>query len=109
MIPEYRVLGPLPGEADSAPHILYAAFPPVRAETMVHALEAVGVLAGTGSACSSHKKGTSSVLAAMGLSNSLMESAVRFSFSLMNTQEEIFYAAEQTAKQYGLLARFTRR
>lgn len=109
LIPGCRLLGPLPSEADSAPHILYVAFPPVRAETMVHALEAVGVLAGTGSACSSHKKGHSGVLAAMGLPPALMESAVRFSFSLMNTPEEICYAADQTVKQYGLLARFTRR
>lgn len=108
-IPECRVLGPSPDATDSAPHILYVAFPPVRAETMVHALDAMGVLAGTGSACSSHKKGHSGVLAAMGLPPALMESAVRFSFSLFNTPDEIFYAAEQTAKQYGLLARFTRR
>ena len=36
-IPELRVLGPLPDEEDAAPHILFIALPPVRAETLVHA------------------------------------------------------------------------
>lgn len=108
-IPGFRILGPEPDEADSAPHILYAAFPPVRAETMVHALEASGVYVGTGSACSSHKSKRSEVLTAMGVPPAVMDSAVRLSFSVDNTGEEIRYAVEQIAKQYAILARFTRR
>ena len=108
-IPEMRILGPLPGESDSAPHILYAAFPPVRAETLVHALEAEGVMVGTGSACSSRKHKRSEVLTAMGVSAALIDSSIRLSFSVQNTPEEIRYAAEQIAQKYRLLAPFTRR
>jgi len=108
-IPLFQAFGPALLDADAALHILYAAFPPVRAETMVHALETVGVLAGTGSACSSHGKHISATLQAMGVKPELMQSAVRFSFSVYNTPEEIAYAVEQIIKQYQLLARFTRR
>jgi len=108
-IPECMILGPEPLGPDAAPHILYIALPPVRAETMVHALEAAGVLAGTGSACSSHKNRRSEVLAAMGVKPALMDGAVRISLSVDNTAEEITYATEQIAEQYKLLARFTRR
>ncbi len=108
-IPDFRVLGSAPGETDSAPHILYAAFPPVRAETMVHALEAAGVLVGTGSACSSHKKHRSETLTAMHIAPVIIDSAVRLSFSIQNTPEEIGYAVQKMIEQYRLLARFTRR
>ncbi|MDD3213574.1 MAG: cysteine desulfurase family protein [Eubacteriales bacterium] len=108
-IPGFRILGPGVEEPDSAPHILYASFPPVRAETMVHALEATGVYTGTGSACSSHKSKRSDVLTAMGIPPAVIDSAVRLSFSVDNTEEEIRYAVEQIAKQYAILARFTRR
>lgn len=108
-IPDFRVLGSAPGETDSAPHILYAAFPPVRAETMVHALEAAGVLVGTGSACSSHKKHRSETLTAMHIAPAIIDSAVRLSFSIQNTPEEIGYAVQKMIEQYRLLARFTRR
>ncbi|NLI20655.1 MAG: cysteine desulfurase [Clostridiales bacterium] len=108
-IPEMRVLGPAPGEADAAPHILYAAFPPVRAETMVHALAASGIMVGTGSACSSHKRGRSEVLTAMGVPAALTDSSIRLSFSVDNTAEDVRAAAEEMIRQYRLLARFTRR
>ncbi len=108
-LPAFEVLGPEADSADAAPHILYAAFPPVRAETMVHALEAEGVLAGTGSACSSRKRKRSEVLAAMGTPPALADSAVRLSFAVTNTPEEIEYTAEKIAEQYSILARFTRR
>jgi cysteine desulfurase len=108
-IPEFRVLGPAPGDADAAPHILYAAFPPVRAETMVHALEAAGVMAGTGSACSSRHNRGSDVLSAMKVPAKLSQSAVRLSFAVDNTAEEVRYACAAIIEQYGLLAPFTRR
>lgn len=108
-IPDFRVLGPAPRDADSAPHILYAAFPPVRAETMVHALEAAGVFVGTGSACSSHKQHRSETLTAMHIPPATMDSAIRLSFSVQNTPEEIRYAVQKMIEQYRLLARFTRR
>ena len=108
-IPDMRVLGAQPGDADSAPHILYAAFPPVRAETLVHALAEKGVMVGTGSACSSRRHKRSEVLTAMGVPAAVIDSSIRLSFSLDNTPQEVAYAVEQIAAQYQVLARFTRR
>ncbi len=108
-IPDFRVLGPLVDEADAAPHILYAALPPVRAETLVHALESEGVLVGTGSACASHKRKHSDSLTAMGISPALMDSSIRLSFSVNNTVEEVREAMECILRQYAVLSRFTRR
>lgn len=54
-LPETIVLGLEADDPMSAGHILSVAFPPVRAETLLHALEADGICVGTGSACSSKK------------------------------------------------------
>ena len=55
-LPETTVVG-FPAEDDrSAGHVLSVAFPPVRAETLLHALEGDGIYVGTGSACSSQKR-----------------------------------------------------
>ena len=108
-IPAMRVLGMPPDSPESAPHILYASFPPVRAETLVHALAEDGVMAGTGSACSSRKHKRSEVLTAMGVSPQMIDSSIRLSFSIANTEEEVSYAAERIAARYQVLARFTRR
>ncbi len=108
-IESLRILGSAPESDASAPHILYISIPPVRAETMVHALEAKGVMVGTGSACSSHKSHRSEVLAAMGISPREIDSSIRLSFSVQNTVEEVTYAAEQIVQQYRLLSAFTRR
>jgi len=108
-IPQLRVLGPQFMDADAAPHILYIAFSPVRAETLVHALESFGVMVGTGSACSSHKHKRSEVLTAMGIQPMVIDSSIRLSFAITNTVEEVRYAAGKMIEQYKLLARFTRR
>ena len=108
-IPSLRVLGPAPEDADSAPHILFASLSPVRAETMVHALEAEGIMVGTGSACSSHKNKRSDVLTAMGVPPALIDGAIRLSFSADNTQEEVAFAMQRIIAQHQLLARFVRR
>ena len=63
-----RLNGPMPEDADSAPHILSLSFDGVRGEVMRNALEGEGVLVSTGSACASHKQKVSPTLRAMGLS-----------------------------------------
>lgn len=108
-VPAAAIIGPKPGDADSAPHILCVSLPPVKAETMVHALEAEGVIVGTGSACSSRSRKYSVALSSMGISESLMDSAIRISFSVLNTMDEVRLAAEAVAKQYAMLFKFTRR
>ena len=76
---------------------------------MLHALEADGIYASTGSACSSKKLKVSAVLTAMGIATSRAEWALRFSLSPYTTREEIDYAAEKLEKIYDQLKRFQRR
>ena len=102
-----RINGPDPAAA--APHIVNLGFPGVRGEVMLHALEACGVYASTGSACSSKKLKVSSVLTAMGVSPTEAEWALRFSLSPKTTFEEIDYAAEKLGAFYAQLRRFQRR
>ena len=108
-LPETTVLGLPADDALSAGHILNVAFPPVRAETLLHALEADGVLVGTGSACSSKKGKFSSVLKAMGQKPNVMEAAIRISLCPFNTEEEIRFTAEKIIEKVTMLRRFTRR
>lgn len=108
-IPEIRLNGPDPAGDEAAPHIVNLSFAPVRAETMLHALEGEGILVGNGSACSSKKKQISHVLAAMGVDKARAESAVRFSLSPDVTNEDIDRAADACIRNYKLLKNFTRR
>ncbi len=108
-LPEMEILGLPVDDQQSAPHILNVAFPPVRAETLLHALEMDGICVGTGSACSSKKGKHSHVLAAMKRSPAVMESAIRISLCPDNTREEILYTAEKIIQQVGMLRRFVRR
>ncbi len=108
-LPDMQLLG-LPAEDHaSAPHILNVAFPPVRAETLLHALEMEGVIVGTGSACSSKKGKHSHVLTAMHCTPQVMESAIRISLCPENTQEEILQTADIVIRQVEMLRRYVRR
>ncbi len=108
-LPDMQLLGLPANDPASAPHILNVAFPPVRAETLLHALEMDGVIVGTGSACSSKKGKHSHVLSAMKATPAVMESAIRISLCPDNTQEEMAYTAEAIAKQVEMLRRYVRR
>ena len=59
----------------------------IRSEIMLHFLEEKGIFVSSGSACSRGK--VSPVLSALGVSDKNADSAVRVSFSLNNTGEEI--------------------
>lgn len=108
-IPDMVIIGAGPEESQSAAHILMVALPPVRGETMVHALEQDEVYIGTGSACSSKKQKISPVLASMGITPQLAESVVRISFSPHNSHVDVAYATEKIIQRYGQLSRFRRR
>lgn len=83
-----------PGEPVAAPHIVSLSFPGVPAEALQHHLETAGVYVSTGSACSSHHRGRGShVLEAMGCPPEVAGSAIRVSFSVLNTEEEVAAAA----------------
>lgn len=93
----------------AAPHILSVCFPGIRAETLVHALEAKGIFVGTGSACSSHNKGISRVLCAMDVPEKYAQGTLRFSFGCMNTAEECDVVAQETEQAVRHLRRFVKR
>jgi len=73
---------------NSAPHIVNFSFFGMKSEVFIHALEQQGVFVSTTSACSSKKKSPSKTLLAMGVPESLAESAIRLSLSFDNTEEE---------------------
>ena len=109
LVPEAIVNGPKPESNQACDHILNLSFPPVRAQTMMHALEGEGVLVSQGSACSSKTKKPSVTLAAMNLSKARMDSALRFSFSRFTTEQEVEQAAQAVAKVYQSLKPYTHR
>ena len=96
-------------EEGTAPHILSAAFLGVRSEVLLHALEDRGIYVSAGSACLSNKKqAQSSVLKAAGLPADAAESTLRFSFSTMNTPDEVDYVLTQLNELVPVLRRYTR-
>jgi cysteine desulfurase len=72
-----------------APHILNVAFDGVDGEAAILALDAAGVCISSGSACASGSTKPSHVLTAMGLPPDVVKSSVRFSLSMMTTDEDI--------------------
>lgn len=76
---------------NSAPHILNVSFRGTKSEVLLHSLETDGIYVSSGSACSSHKKGPSYVLTAMGLDREAIDGTLRFSLSEFTTAEEIDY------------------
>ncbi|MDD4080887.1 MAG: cysteine desulfurase family protein [Eubacteriales bacterium] len=108
-IPTLSINGPEPDSLDACDHIINLSFPPVRAETMLHAMEAKGVYVSHGSACSSRKNRHSETLKAMGVSRAALAGAIRFSLSPYTTEKEIELAVRATIEAYEALKAFTRR
>ena len=84
-----------PEDETCCPSVLNVSFLGTRGEVILHTIEQEGIFVSTGSACSSNKKGQSHVLAAMGLKDKEIESAIRFSFSEFNTIEEMDYVLDK--------------
>ncbi|MEA4888291.1 MAG: cysteine desulfurase family protein [Clostridiaceae bacterium] len=84
--------------AGSVPHILAAAFPGLRGETLLHALEAREIYLSTGAACSSRRSKGNTVLKAMGVSDADALCAVRISISPDNTEAEMLETARAIAE-----------
>lgn len=93
---------------DTAPHVVSASFRGVRSEVLLHALEERGVYVSSGSACSSNHPALSGTLKAIGVEEDLLDSTLRFSFSVTTTEEEIDYALAQLGELLPMLRRFTR-
>ena len=94
---------------DSAPHIVSVSVNGVRSEVMLHSLEKKGIYVSAGSACSSNKPSVSNTLRSIGLSRNLLDSTIRFSFSVHTTEEEIDYTVEQLREIVPYLRRYIRR
>ena len=92
-----------------APHIVSASFRGVRSEVLLHALEERGIYISAASACSSNRPAVSATLKAMNIDKDLLESTVRFSFSTLNTIEEIEYCGEQLNSLLPMLRKYVRR
>ena len=92
----------------NAPHIVSVSVSGVRSEVLLHALEDREIYVSAGSACSSNKPAVSRTLQSIGLKRELLESTVRFSFSVHTTKEEIDYALEAMAELVPMLAKYRR-
>ena len=93
---------------DSAPHIVSVSIRGVRSEVMLHALEDRGIYVSAGSACSSHKPAPSATLKAIGVEKELLDSTIRFSFSVFTTKEEIDYTLKVLYEIVPMLRKYTR-
>ena len=82
--PQIKIFSPKEG----VDHILCFALKGVRGEVLVHAFEEENIYISTTSACSSKKSDSSSTLAAMNVPDYWATSAVRASFSYLNTMDE---------------------
>lgn len=93
----------------SAPHIISVSFRGVRSEVLLHTLEEKGVYVSAGSACSAHKPQPSATLRAVGVDKSLLDSTIRFSFSIFTTREEIDYTLQVLYDKIPMLRRYMRK
>lgn len=85
-------IGAINSGVDALPYILNISLDGIPSEVLRNFLSERGVYVSTGSACSKGHRST--VLTQMGLPARQIDSAVRFSFSRTNTQEEADYAAQ---------------
>lgn len=99
LLPDVYVNG-----AFDSPYILNLSFEGVRGEVLLHALEAEGIFAATGSACSSKLKKKQKIVDL--LVQGRGENAVRFSFGAENTVDEARAVVEALQKNVPVLRRF---
>lgn len=106
-----RINGLLPGKPDgtgTAPHIVSVSVPGVRSEVLLHALEEKGIYVSAGSACAARKPQPSVTLKAIGAEKAILESTIRFSFSVYTTKEELDYTLQEMYDKIPMLRRYTR-
>lgn len=80
---------------ERVPHIVNMSFANVEGESMLLSLDAVGVAASTGSACTSGTLEPSHVLTAMAVPPEIAHGSLRFSLGLVNTAEDVEYVVEK--------------
>lgn len=82
---------------NSSPYIVSFSAKGLRGEVIMHMLEEYGVIAGTGSACSSRQR-HSRVLKNCGYGGDVLDGAIRISFSDKSTESEAMFAAEKISE-----------
>jgi len=97
-MPEIYVNGDL---EHRVPHNLNVSFAYVEGESLIMAVKDIAV--SSGSACTSASLEPSYVLRALGLSDELAHSSIRFSIGRFTTEEEIDYTVDLLHKQIGRL------
>ena len=102
LVPHLTVNG---GNALRTPNTSNILFRGVDGMSLVSRLDALGIRCSQGSACSSGSPKPSHVLRAMGLDEQDAYSSVRFSFSILNTAEEV----ERTTRIIGCLVKESER
>ena len=106
------VNGLIPGKPDgegTAPHVVSVSFSGVRSEVLLHALEEKGIFVSAGSACSAKKPQPSATLRAMGVAKEMLESTIRFSFSVFTTKEDLEYTLSVLGETLPILRKYTRK
>jgi cysteine desulfurase len=92
--PEARRLG----ASDSVPTVLALAFPGLRGDALVAALDLAGIAASTGSACAAGGSEPSHVQRALGLPDEIGAGAIRLSFGGAMDEEQVDRAARTIAE-----------
>jgi cysteine desulfurase len=92
-VPQAKPAVPL--SAPRAPHITSILLPGLPAEPILHALEARGMFASEGAACSSHAREQSRVQRALGIATDT--GVLRFSLSRLTTADDVEQAARALA------------
>jgi len=80
------------------PHVSNISFQGIEGEALLISLDLQGIAVSTGAACASGSLEPSHVLRAMKISSSRVDSAIRFSLSRMNSDEDIDYALKVVPK-----------
>jgi cysteine desulfurase len=97
--------GPATESSGGVPHTLNLSFPGCRADALLMNIDLAGVACATGSACSSGSLLPSPVLQAMRVSEGVLHSAMRFSFSYLQSDAEVIEAARRIAEAVERLRR----
>lgn len=93
---------------DTAPHIISVSFGGIRSEVLLHTLEENNIYVSAGSACASNHPQLSGTLKAIGIKKELLDSTIRFSFSINTTLEEIEYTLSTLKEVIPVLRRYSR-
>lgn len=93
---------------ECAPHIVSVSFEGIRSEVLLHALEEKGIFVSSGSACATNHPELSTTLQAIGLPKNLLDSTLRFSFSVQTTREDITYTLKTVEELIPILRKYSR-